>query len=67
MVLNISRHCREVILMIKIDDFKEIYILYEFVKISVEAILRKIQFKVYNILSRTMKNQNKILTHYSLD
>ena len=38
MVLNISRHCREVILMIKIDDFKEIYILYEFVKISVEAI-----------------------------
>lgn len=67
MVLNISRHRREIILMIKIDDFKEIYILYEFVKISVEAILRKIQFKVYNILSRTMKNQNKILTHYSLD
>lgn len=67
MVLNISRHRTEIILMIKIDDFKEIYILYEFVKISVEAILRKIQFKVYNILSRTMKNQNKILTHYSLD
>ena len=45
--------------MIKIDDFKEIYILYEFVKISVEAILRKLKFKVYNILSRTMKNQKK--------
>ena len=49
--------------MIKIDDFKEIYILYEFVKISVEAILRKLKFKVYNILSRTMKNQKKKKNH----
>lgn len=41
MVLRISRHFREVILVIKIADFKKIYILYDFMKISVAAILRK--------------------------
>lgn len=41
MVPRISRHCRKIILVIKIVDFKEIYILYKFTKISVEAIVKK--------------------------
>lgn len=46
--------------MIKTFDFKEIYILYKFIKILVEAILRNIKLKLNNILSRIIKNPDKI-------
>lgn len=50
MVWRVSRHCREIILMVTIFDFEKIYILYKFLKISVETILRKIKLNVHNIL-----------------
>lgn len=40
--LRVSRHCRWIILMTKIIDFKDSPILYTFMNISVEAMLRKI-------------------------
>lgn len=57
MVLRISRHWRKIILVIKIVDFKEIYILYKFTKISVEAIVKNNETKCIIYLVEKWKNK----------